>query len=323
MITRVTASACANIALVKYWGKQAGGINLPATSSISLTLEKLKTVTKIVRLTGGEDYFFINKKPADKITSDRLKKYLDYWRNKGLIKGSFRIESKNSFPTKSGLASSSSGYAALAMGLSGFSTRKLSVKYLSELARIGSGSAARSITGGLSALPKGRLSTARLIKPAKQIPWGMVICEVDMAEKKISSREGMELSKKSSPYYKSWLTQSEKDYRRMLAVIKKRDLEMIGEIMEANTLAMHACMIATKPELLYWTGATLDILHAVRKWRSSGLQVYATMDAGPHVILLGKKSDLAKIASRARLINSVIKATASLPADGAEIISWN
>ncbi len=323
MIMRATACAYANIAIIKYWGKHPEGINSPATPSISLTLDKLKTVTKIKLYSEGIDSFKINDKPADLESSKRIKQYLDFWRNKGLINGVFQVESRNNFPTKSGLASSSSGYAALAIGLSAFSTKKIGVSRLSGLARIGSGSAARSITGGLSALPKTNSPTARLLIPAAKIPWGMIICEVDQAEKEIGSRVGMELSRKSSPYYDSWVVQAQRDYLMMLRALKKLDLELVGHIMESNTLSMHACMIATRPSLIYWTSATIDILHAVKRWRKTGNQVYATMDAGPHVILLCHRDDLDRLAKRAARIDGVIKTTKSLPADGASVISWD
>ncbi len=323
MITRATATAYANIALVKYWGKRKGKPNAPATPSISLTLDKLKTVTNFEIVDKQDTEFIINDEPADKTTRERLIWYLDYWRKEGYFKDYFRIESKNHFPTKSGLASSSSGYAALAIGLSSFSRKKISVQKLSELARIGSGSAARSITGGISSLPVDPSPSAKLLLPPEEIPWGMVICEVDMGEKEIDSRKGMEISRMTSPYYNTWVLKSQRDYLAMLAALKNLDLELIGHIMESNTLAMHSCMITSRPSLIYWTGTTVEILHAVKKWRKSGLEVYATMDAGPHVILLGNLSDLEKIASRARRVNGVAKTTKCYPADGASVVSWN
>jgi diphosphomevalonate decarboxylase len=323
MIRRVTARAFANIALVKYWGKQpaaAGRDNSPATPSIALALDKLKTETIIERVDAPGDRFFINDKPADASSFKRLTEYINLWRKQKLIDGHFVVSSQNNFPTRAGLASSSSGYAALAIALSAFSKRKLNLSQLSLLARIGSGSAARSVTGGLSALPNTKNPAAKLIMPAGDIPWGMVIALTGEIEKDIGSRQGMELSRKTSPYYKSWIDCAEKDYRNMLKAIKRLDFTQIGEIMEANSLAMHSCMMASRPALIYWNNATINILQAIRKWRNDGLETYATMDAGPHVALMGHKHDLNRIAARAAKVAGVKAVIKCHPAVGAGIV---
>ena len=323
MIRRVTARAFANIALVKYWGKQpaaAGHDNSPATPSIALALDKLKTETIIERVDAPDDRFFINDKPADVFSSKRLAEYLNLWRKQKLIDGYFIISSQNNFPTKAGLASSSSGYAALAMALSAFSKQKLNLAQLSRLARIGSGSAARSVTGGLSALPNTKNPAAKLILQAEDIPWGMVIALTNEIEKDIGSRPGMELSRKTSPYYESWIDCAERDYRNMLKAIKRLDFTQIGEIMEANSLAMHSCMMASRPALIYWNDATINILQTIKIWRKDGLETYATMDAGPHVALLGYKRDLNKIAARAAKVAGVKTVIKCHPATGASIV---
>jgi diphosphomevalonate decarboxylase len=320
MTDRVTARAYANIALVKYWGKQPGNDNSPATPSIALTLDKLKTETIIERVAAPGDRFFINDKPADEASTKRLMAYLNFWRKNKLIDGYYLISSQNNFPTKAGLASSSSGYAALAMGLSAFSERKLNTAQLSRLARIGSGSAARSVTGGISSLPNKSNPAAKMILSAEHIPWGMVIALTGEIEKDIGSRPGMELSRKTSPYYNNWIACAEKDYRVMQTAIKQLDFTRIGEVMEANSLAMHACMIASRPGLLYWNDATINILQAIKKWRKDGLETYATMDAGPHVALLANKRDLNKIANRAAKVAGVKAVIKCHPAPGASII---
>jgi diphosphomevalonate decarboxylase len=323
MIRRVVARAYANIALVKYWGKQPGLLNSPATPSISLTLKELKTETIIEHIESGDDRFVLNNKPADINSFKKLNEYLNFWRANKLIEGNFSITSLNNFPTKSGLASSSSGLAALAAGLRRFSRRKISVGKLSKLARIGSGSAARSIVGGLAALPNTADPSARLLIPSDEIPWGMVIFEVDAAEKEIGSRTGMELSRKFSPYYDDWLKQAKKDYKLMLKLVAKMDFTRIGEIAEANALSMHACMIATRPALLYWTSATIDILQAVKKWRDQSLECYATIDAGPHVAVLGKFADLKKIANWGKSLAGVKSTIISKPGEGARVLEWS
>jgi len=320
MIRIVKARAFANIALVKYWGKMAGGDNLPATSSISLALDVLATKTRVERIRGSHDRATLNGTPADLSSRKRISKYMDLWRQRGLISGHFDVLSSNSFPTAAGLASSASGFAALAKALSGFADKSISMTELSRLARIGSGSAARSIPGGLAALPSTKNSAARLILSEEKVPFGMVIAVVEQREKEYSSRVAMEMSRRTSPYYKSWLSRSRRDYKLMLSAIRRNDFTLIGETCEQNALCMHACMMATKPSLVYWTPATVRLIHQCQKMRSAGTEVYFTIDAGPNVALLCSRDEVSRVASRIRRIEGVKSALAGRPAGAAEIV---
>lgn len=319
MMRRVVTRAFANIALCKYWGKKSEKGNLPATPSISLTLDKLCTETTVIRLSKPPHRIRINGKRPDPISEARIFEHLEFWKKSKLISGFYSVDTVNHFPTRSGLASSSSGFAALALALSVFSRNVISKAELSRLARVGSGSAARSITGGLSSLPTGKNPAARLILDPEDIPWGMVVCSVDADAKKVPSRQGMQLSKDHSPYFNAWVIRARKDYKLMLEAIRSMDFTAIGRIAEENALAMHACMIATRPALIYWHDITIKLIKAVQRWREGGLEAYCTIDAGPHVAILGKIPDLKKIASRARNVKGVIAAQKSMPAGGASI----
>ena len=158
----------------------------------------------------------------------RLRSFIDSWRAKGLVGGFFEVSSYNSFPTRAGLASSSSGFVALSLALWAIAGGKQSRRALSRLARTGSGSAARSVIGGLAALPLGSDPAARLLAPPENIPWGMVIAVVDAKGKETSSREGMELCRRHSPYYRCWLAQAKRDYRPMLRALANLDLAAVG-----------------------------------------------------------------------------------------------
>jgi diphosphomevalonate decarboxylase len=317
----VTSRAYANIALVKYWGKRLDGNNAPATPSISLGLESLRTETTIERISEKSDIIELDGKLADNKTTDRIINYLDWWRSNDLIDGTFKVSSQNWFPTAAGLASSASGFAALATALSGFANKKISRLELSKLARIGSGSAARSIPGGISAMVTNSDPSARKIIDSSEIPWGMVVAVVDAPSKEIGSTEGMILSQETSPYYNAWLKTAREDYKAMLPAIKELDLEKVGKIAEANALAMHACMSATRPSLVYWSEATITLLRKVKEWRQQGIKVYATIDAGPHVCLLANLSDLAEIAEKVNEIQGVKEVFSSKPAPSSSIIS--
>jgi diphosphomevalonate decarboxylase len=321
--TRVLARAFANIALVKYWGKLPTKINSPATPSVSLALESLKTETIVERIDSKTDRFVINGVKADKKSEARLAEYLNIWRKRNLLKGYFYINSRNNFPTGSGLASSASGYAALAVGLGALAERKLTISQLSKLARFGSGSAARSVIGGLAVLPDGADPEAKQIAKAENISWGMVIAIVEIKEKKISSRIGMEHTANTSPYYNEWVSQAKRDYKNILKAIKQKDFKTIGQIAETNALAMHSCMMSARPPLVYWHPATVELIRMAPIWREQGLETYFTIDAGPNVIFLGKQANLWQIARRVKKIAGVKKVIVSKPGGEAKVIRWN
>jgi diphosphomevalonate decarboxylase len=348
MPTKVTARSHSNIALCKYWGKldlpRAEGeawvdwrlrkINTPATPSISLSLDALTTETSVSRLPedAEQDEVLLDGSPADKGTHSRLSNYLNLWRAAGVLSGRFAIDSRNNFPTAAGLASSASGYAALAKALSGFAPEPLNNMELSRWARRGSGSAARSIYGGISALPVGSDAAAYLAVPAAEAPFSMVVCIVTAPPKDVSSRDGMSRSAATSPYYKAWIKQSARDYDQVIEAlwrgtrtseVEPEDLLWrIGSVAERNCLEMHAVMQTSVPPLLYWAPGTLAVMHAVRGWREAGgPQAYFTIDAGPHVELLCLREAAAELARLAAAVPGVSQVIASPPGGPAEIIS--
>ena len=315
----VTAKAYSNIALAKYWGK-AGPGNAPATPSISLTLDKLYTITSVTPGLKADTVRF-DGKTASKDNATRILSYLDCWRRQKLIDGFFEINTKNSFPAAVGLASSASGFAALAKALSAFSARKLSISSLARLARMGSGSAARSITGGLSALPAGNDPAARLLSGPQDVPWGMAVAICSTEPKPMPSGQGMEHCRRTSPYYQAWISQASRDYKQILRAIKEWDLKAVGEAVEANMLAMHACMASARPPLLYWNPTTVALLHSTSQWRKRGLNVYATIDAGPNVALLAPLDQCRRISNLAAKIPGVLEVIASKPGGSAHFVS--
>jgi diphosphomevalonate decarboxylase len=348
MPTKVTARAHSNIALCKYWGKlelprltgepwlawRLRKINCPATSSISLTLDALTSETTVTLLPedAQQDSAVLDGREADGRTQSLLSGYLSLWRAAGLLSGYVHIESANNFPTAAGLATSASGYAALATALAGFAPEPLSVQELSRWARRGSGSAARSIPGGMSALPVGSDAGASLAVAADKLPLAMAVCIVEAPPKDVSSRDGMSRSAATSPYYSAWLGQALADYDSMIETLwgmaqepdadPDKLLWELGAVTERNCMAMHAVMQTTVPSLLYWAPGTLAVMHAVRHWRDDGgPPAYFTIDAGPHVELLCLQTDLDEVARLAGQIPGVQRVVASRPGGPAEIIA--
>lgn len=322
MIGRVKARAYANIALVKYWGKRSGGGNLPATPSISLALDKLVTETEVTRVNRKTDIITIDGINASANARKRIVEYLDYWCSIGLIDGHYRIESVNNFPEGSGLASSASGFAALTVALAEMSKSRVNKQALSRLARRGSGSAARSITGGLSAMPTGSDPASRLLMPAEDVPWGMVVAVTDRAEKKTGSRTGMEHTRESSPYYPAWLETAKRDYKAMLSAMKRLDFTEIGKIAEQNALAMHASMMGARPPLLYWSDTTMRLIRSASDFREGGLETYITIDAGANAAFFCKAENINAVKRRVEKIDGVRSVIKAGPAPGAEVVEW-
>ena len=175
-----TARACANIALVKYWGKRDGVRNLPAAGSLSLTLDALTTVTT-VRFDPAlaADAMTLDGAAASAKVLARTTTWLDRVRELAGVDARAAIDSVNHFPTASGLASSASGFAALALAATRAAGLDLDGAALSRLARLGSGSAARVAASASAAKPEADdarpdavgkklavLITARVVMPA-------------------------------------------------------------------------------------------------------------------------------------------------------------
>lgn len=321
MIERVIARAHANIALIKYWGKRPGALNAPATPSISLTLDVLTTTTAVSCENLDTDQFYFNGSYSSGKNGQRVLGYTEKFRKRFRVPDGLKIESSNTFPSSAGLASSASGFAALATALSGLAEKPIQQDELSRLARIGSGSAARSIPGGLVKMALHDDPCAETILPPDDVPWGMVIGVVESGAKEKGSTVGMEHSRISSPFYQTWLETAASDYSRMLAAIERLDFEEIGNLTEANMYAMHACMSSSRPALVYWKPETLTLLESAREWRNSGLQVYVTVDAGANVIFIGNLEDLAEIQSRVSALPGVKNCYLGRPGNKAELIT--
>lgn len=294
MTSRHTVRAHTNIALVKYWGKENDELIIPLTGSISMTLDALYTETQVTfSETFTEDTFYLDDEKQSGKSLDKVIGIIDLIRNQARITTKAEIISYNHVPTAAGLASSASGIAALATATSRAAGLNLSDEALSRLARRGSGSASRSIYGGLVEWQKGeddKTSFAVQIDPAD---WGlgMFVIVNNRSKKKMSSREGMKHTVDTSAYIDAWIETTSQDIIDMKAAIKARDFKTMGEITENSAYKMHATTMGAKPPFTYLEPASLEGLSFVRKLREKGLLAYATMDAGPNVKILVQSKD--------------------------------
>ena len=291
MTTAITIAA-SNIALVKYWGKRDAALNLPSTGSVSMTLSSLCTRTQVHRLSSEDrDRIRLDGRPATPREYKRISSFLDLVREMAQIRCGFDVETRNSFPTASGLASSASGFAALAGASSKAAGLAPSPAELAILARRGSGSAARSLFGGWVDLnagcdKQGRDFAVRQILEPEAWDMRLVVACTDPSPKKIGSTEAMERTRKSSAYYGAWIETHDVDRHAAVEAIQARDFHRLGEVAERSCFKMHAVALAAEPAILYWKPATLAALETIWRCRADGVPGYVTMDAGPHVKVL-------------------------------------
>ncbi|MGB5809053.1 MAG: diphosphomevalonate decarboxylase [Polyangiales bacterium] len=318
------ARACANIALAKYWGKSDVKRNVPAVPSISLTLDQLVTETRVRfdRALVDDDVRLDGRRATDEERA-RVVAMLNRVRRAAGIRTRAKVASHNRFPTAAGLASSASGFAALAGAACRAAGLRASPRKLSALARASSASAARSIFGGFVELPAGTRGDgdlyARPIAPPGHWNVRLVIAVTATGPKKVGSTEGMERSRKTSPYYDAWVDGAPRWARRIKRAVKARDLDDLGPAMEQSTLAFHCAAITAQPPILYWAPATLATLDTVGGLRERGVSAWATMDAGPHVKVLCLASDAARVRQALDRTPGVNRTSIAKPGNAVEV----
>lgn len=324
MTFSATAVARPNIALVKYWGKADRARNLPMTGSLSITLDGFTTRTTVARDPAlAADEMSLDGQPASRLVFARSMEFVDIVRARVGVFDRVRIITENNFPTASGLASSASGFAALALALSRVFGLPTDPRIVAALARRGSGSAPRSLLGGvvLYRPDEGDGAEASLEQLCPPDAWDlrMVVAVTSDQAKAVGSGEGMEHTRTTSPYFSAWVEHNRGLLEEGRRAVAARDIEALGEVAEASCFAMHASMLASRPPLLYWNPATVGAIQAVRELRASGIGAWATIDAGPHVKILCGKDDAAAVAARLAETEGVREVREERPGAGAEV----
>ena len=297
---KVTAFAHTNIALIKYWGKRQQRLNLPDTDSLSLTLKAFGTETTVLLHEGEHDRFILNEEEQSDNSLKKVATFLDLIRAQSANPAKAIVQSTNHVPTAAGLASSASAFAALTLAASrAYELKDQAPRSLSILARQGSGSAARSIYGGLVHMNKGKAKDGHdaYATPIENhhLDLGMLVIPCDVGPKKVSSTVGMNHTQDTSPYYDMWVKSHDADIQAAHAAIASNNFDDLGQIMEHSTLKMHATALTSQPGLWYWNPKTWEALNTIKEIRSSTLPCYFTMDAGPHVKVLVQRQQLDEI----------------------------
>ncbi|GAA0053927.1 mevalonate pyrophosphate decarboxylase [Streptococcus canis] len=291
----ITVTSYANIAIIKYWGKENQAKMIPSTSSISLTLENMFTTTSVSFLpdTATSDQFYINGVLQDEEEHIKISAIIDQFRQTG--QPFVKVETQNNMPTAAGLSSSSSGLSALVKACDQLFDTQLDQKALAQKAKFASGSSSRSFFGPVAAWDK---DSGAIYKVETDLKMAMIMLVLNAAKKPISSRDGMKLCRDTSTTFDQWVEASVLDYQNMLTYLKANDFEKVGQLAEANALAMHATTRTANPAFSYLTEESYQAMEAVKKLRQEGFACYFTMDAGPNVKVLCLEKNLAQLAER-------------------------
>jgi len=316
---KVTWQSPSNIALVKYWGKT--GSQMPRNPSLSMTLSKAVTETNIsyTKVSGQQQVslnFSFEGKSAPRF-SDRVLSYLQRLSHElpWLSQLHLEIDSRNSFPHSSGIASSASAFSALALAISSLSAQinkevknpELFLNEASRLSRLGSGSACRSVYGGY--VVWGKIHELDTYSDFYAVPVSSgvhpvfkdmqdAILLVNASAKKVGSSAGHKLMD-TNPFATARYAQANRHVNEMLTVLADGDLSRFIEIAEQEALTLHALMMASTPGYVLMESGTLAIIDRVRRFREeTKVPVCFTLDAGPNVHLLypdGFRSDVMKL----------------------------
>lgn len=319
-----TASAFAhpNIAFIKYWGVLDANINLPVNGSISMNLAELATHVKICfdKLLKKDD-LVIDGKPATAPQLERMSTFLDNGRKIANLSLFAHVETSSNFPMGTGIASSASVFAAAAIAMGSALDLTLDQPALSRLARLGSGSACRSIPPGFVEWKPGindQSSYAESIFPPSH--WDLVDCIaiVQTAGKKVSSKEGHALAS-TSPLQTSRVTDAPRRLDICRQAIHNRDFSAFAEIIELDSNWMHAVMMTSNPPLFYWEPDTLNIMRTVTESRQKGLPVCYTIDAGSNVHVITLSGDSQRVRDLLLCVPGVQDVLACTPGGAAKL----
>lgn len=322
---KATAVAPANIAFTKYWGKVDDELRLPANPSFSMNLDNCLTTTTVEfdKKYKEDSFEMIGEKVQEK-EERRALKHIDHMRQKVHIPLRAKIVTKNSFPKSAGIASSASGFAALAVAASNAASLHLSEKELSVFARVGSGSACRSIPDGFVEWKEGKTSQesyAHSLFPPDYWDLRDILVIVRSKNKKTPTSEGMELGRETSIFYTPRIQAVRQLHETLKTAFVKKDFKTVGEIIEKDCIYMHCVMMSTIPHLFYWTPETLAVIQNVIEWRDEAIESYYTIDAGPNVHVICEAKTEEKLISKLKKLDFVEQIIINKPAKGAHLIT--
>ena len=328
---RATYEAAPNIALVKYWGVRDERLGLPYNSSLSVTLDRLRTRTTVAfDRTLDRDVLLLNGRTAPEKARASVSALLDRVRAEAGVATHARVETHNNFPTASGLASSASGFAALAGAATAAAGLERTPRALSQLARFGSGSACRSIFGGFVEWQAGRRPDGRdcYAKPLFGPDYwpelrDLVVLIRGAPEKAVRSAVAMQATVRTSPRFAA----RQRSVPRRLAAIRRaigeRDAPRLFPLIMEECDDFRAVCETTVPSLDYLTPASRAVLAEVRALNvAAGRSIVGyTHDAGAHLHLFVLDRDARRVRARIARLPGVRRTLLLRPGPGGRILA--
>ncbi len=301
---KVAWSCPSNIALIKYWGKKPG--QLPINPSLSFGLQKARTKTsiEIARASTHKINFLFERKKSS--FEKRVISYLNelHYEFPWIENYSFLIESENSFPHSAGIASSASAFGALALCLTDIDwqikgkdlSESSFFEHASRIARLGSGSASRSMYKGFALWGKTNKISGSTDGNAIPVPWNGThpvyndlrdaVLLVDSAKKEVSSSVGHELMN-GHPFKESRAKQAHQNLSDLLQIMKSGNRDAFAEVVENEALSLHALMMSSNPSFILLKPNSLKIIEKIKLFRQqNSIPISFTIDAGPNIHLL-------------------------------------
>ena len=288
----ITCQASPNIALIKYWGKKDEELIIPDNDSISITLDindmhSYTTISTSSSMTN--DIFYFDNVQQIKL-SKRMQKVLNEVRRRlknDNQKTFVEIRSHNTFPASTGLASSASAYASLAVALTNLFNLENPQSTTAYLARIGSGSAVRSVYGGFVRWSSEGDSLSSCIYPAEH--WSelrIIILIFNSNKKSVSSTDAMQRTRETSTLFQARLSTINKKIDKLIEAIKTKDFNTFAEIVMKDSSQFHAVCMDTYPPVIYLNEQSkhlIDLVHSYNHMNENQtLKVAYTFDAGPN-----------------------------------------
>jgi diphosphomevalonate decarboxylase len=320
---KATAVAHPNIAFIKYWGNTNEALRLPASGSISMNLGGLTTRTTVEFSPDfAADSASVDAQAMSGAGLDRVARHLDYARKLAGVTQRATVTSASNFPAGAGIASSASAFAALSLAAAAALGLELSERELSSMARLGSGSASRSVPGGFVEWYEGtthETSYAETFAPAEHWALTDLIAVVNRGHKRTGSTEGHALAG-SSVLQQARLDTAAERLAQCKAAIQHCDFAAFADVVERDSNIMHAVMMTSVPPLFYWQPETLALMEAVRDWRSDGIQVLYTIDAGPNVHCLCAPGHEQAVQERLSARPNVLEVLKAIPGGPAYIV---
>ncbi len=284
----------------------------PLNPSVSMTLRGARTRTTVAfREDLRRDECTLNGTDAPEDALTRVCRVMDEVRKRAGIRSFAQVVSRNGFPTSAGIASSASGFAALALAASRAAGLPGEPRVLVPLALLGSGSACRSLDGGFVrwSPPAAGHAEDSVQQLAPEDHWDLadLVAVVSRGKKEIASEHG-HLSAHTSPLLEGRLKEVSRRVPLVEKAVQDRDLSVLGEAMEADALSMHAVIMTARPHVIYWEPETVAVIKKVWALRKKeGLPCYFTIDAGPNVHVITPRDQAETIALQLESTDGVLE----------------